>query len=89
MINDLTFNNPLNRALKAKSDDGKCRAIETARILINHIFEFESNKDKWSKIEERILMQAVPEIIEQYRIGNTVEEFKKYFRNQETKYSFF
>lgn len=42
-MKDLTFNNPLNRSLRADNDDKNTvsRTLETARLLIRHILDCE------------------------------------------------
>ena len=62
----MTFNNPLKRCLeKSDDDDGKCFGIESARLIINHIFDEikKENPREMSNIEQRILMQAVPQVL--------------------------
>ena len=46
-MNDLTFNNPLKRSLTSKDGDGKRNTVETARLLIGHLFN-ENSKNPWS-----------------------------------------
>ena len=45
-MNDLTFNNPLKRSLTFEKNN-KGNTVETARLLIAHIFD-EHNKNSWS-----------------------------------------
>jgi hypothetical protein len=63
----LTFNNPLKRSLEKKANDEKCFGIESARLIIKHIFDEIKKEDarEISNIEQRILMQAVPQVLEQ------------------------
>ena len=63
----MTFNNPLKRSLeKSGNDDKKCFGIESARLIINHIFDENKKEDprELSNLEQRILMQAVPQVLE-------------------------
>jgi len=86
----LTFNNPLKRSLKRTDKDGKekCVGIESARLLVKHIFDDE--KREKNELEQRILMQAVPKVLEAYKSGEvTLKDFDQFFRNDDTKYSFF
>ena len=58
---DLTSNNPLKRSLEESANFGKAFSIESARLLVKHIFD-DSRKLK-SNLELRILMQAVPIVL--------------------------
>lgn len=60
---DLTFNNPLKRSLATTEGDEKSFAIESARLLVNYIFDEDPYKRAKTVLEERILMQAVPFVL--------------------------